>query len=105
MTELDDNHDVFVMPADWTFYQANLDFEVAQVVVAGEPYREGAIAIVTVDVTSTDCGEATLYMGPTDAAELWTALGYAIKNATGKDPVPAELIPCGDRNNADETEL
>lgn len=84
--------EVFVLPDEWKFYQCELRFgDNCGVCVAGEPFGSVATPTITVDVV-TKRGHVTLYLDASEASEMWTALGYAIRTASGSDPVPAKFI-------------
>ena len=84
--------DVFVLPEEWQFYQCELQFGGSNfVVVAAEPHGSCACPTITVETTAKD-GQVVMFLTAVDAAELWTALGHAIRNSTGADPKPVRLL-------------
>lgn len=92
MTSEDGEADIFIMPDDWSFYQATLAYNDNDLVeIAGEPFGSVAEPTVTLHIEGPQ-GSATLFLDAAEASEVWTALGDAIKNASGKDPARVELI-------------
>ncbi|MEO1206414.1 MAG: hypothetical protein AAFV45_08775 [Pseudomonadota bacterium] len=90
-----ENVDVFVVPDDWQFYQAELGLRAGHITVAAEPHVSGS-AVVTLDAMSIqhngETQNATLFMSADEALEIWTALGHAIANASGEAPKPVKLV-------------
>jgi hypothetical protein len=73
------------------FYQADLEYDGGHVSIAGEPFGSCSTPTVTLNIRTKDA-DAVLFLSAEDALEIWTALGWAIHTASGKEPAPVELI-------------
>lgn len=82
--------DVFALPSDWQLYQAELGFggdDLDLVTIAAEPHMSVAVPTITLDIAKADGKSTTVFLSAVEAEEIWTSLGFAIRNATGRDPI------------------